>query len=60
MLADEARYDPALIPPLGRRGSPEEAARVVLFLAGELSAFVTGTTIHVDGGAHAAGGWRLR
>jgi NAD(P)-dependent dehydrogenase (short-subunit alcohol dehydrogenase family) len=60
MLADEARYDPALIPPLGRRGSPEEAARVVLFLVGELSAFVTGTTIHVDGGAHAAGGWRLR
>jgi 3-oxoacyl-[acyl-carrier protein] reductase len=60
MLADQARYDPALIPPLGRLASPDEAARVVLFLASELSAFVTGTTIHVDGGAHAAGGWRLR
>jgi len=60
MLADSARFDPVLLPPLGRRGSPAEAARVVLFLASELSAFVTGTTIHVDGGTHAAGGWRLR
>lgn len=59
MLADAARFDPMLLPPLGRRGSPDEAARVVLFLASELSAFVTGTTIHVDGGARAAGGWRL-
>jgi NAD(P)-dependent dehydrogenase (short-subunit alcohol dehydrogenase family) len=59
MLADDARFDPMLLPPLGRRGSPDEAARVVLFLASELSAFVTGTTIHVDGGARAAGGWRL-
>jgi NAD(P)-dependent dehydrogenase (short-subunit alcohol dehydrogenase family) len=60
MLADAARFDPMLLPPLGRRGSPDEAARVVLFLASELSAFVTGTTIHVDGGARAAGGWRLQ
>lgn len=60
MLAGAARYEPVLIPPLGRIGTPEEAARVVLFLASDLSAFVTGTTIHVDGGTHAAGGWRLR
>jgi 3-oxoacyl-[acyl-carrier protein] reductase len=60
MLAGSALFDPVLRPPLGRRGSPDEAARVVLFLASELSAFVTGTTIHVDGGTHAAGGWRLR
>ena len=59
MLAGSARFDPMLLPPLGRRGTPDEAARVVLFLATELSAFVTGTTIHVDGGARAAGGWRL-
>jgi NAD(P)-dependent dehydrogenase (short-subunit alcohol dehydrogenase family) len=39
-------------------GSPEDAAAVVLFLAGDLSRFVTGTTIHVDGGNWAAGGWR--
>jgi 3-oxoacyl-[acyl-carrier protein] reductase len=60
MLAGSPRFDPAVRPPIGRRGSADEAARVVLFLASELSAFVTGTTIHVDGGAHAAGGWRLR
>jgi 3-oxoacyl-[acyl-carrier protein] reductase len=60
MLAASGRFDPVALPPLGRRGSPDEAARVVLFLATELSAFVTGTTIHVDGGTHAAGGWRLR
>ncbi|MEO9223158.1 MAG: oxidoreductase, partial [Mycobacteriaceae bacterium] len=23
----------------------------------ELSRYVTGTTLHVDGGSHAAGGW---
>jgi 3-oxoacyl-[acyl-carrier protein] reductase len=60
MLAASGRFEPVVLPPLGRRGSPDEAARVVLFLATDLSAFVTGTTIHVDGGAHAAGGWRLR
>ena len=60
MLAAAGRFEPVSLPPLGRRGSPDEAARVVLFLASELSAFVTGTTIHVDGGTHAAGGWRLR
>ena len=28
-----------------------------MFLASELSSWVTGTTIHLDGGALAAGGW---
>ncbi|MDZ7731876.1 MAG: SDR family oxidoreductase [Acidimicrobiia bacterium] len=27
------------------------------FLATDLARFVTGTTVHVDGGNHAAGGW---
>jgi len=31
-----------------------------LFLASPLSAFVTGTTIHVDGGTLAAAGWYPR
>jgi 3-oxoacyl-[acyl-carrier protein] reductase len=51
-------YEPVIVPPLGRMGVPEEAARVVLFLASDASSFVTGSTIHVDGGTHAAGGWR--
>jgi hypothetical protein len=29
-----------------------------VFLAGPMARFVTGTTIHVDGGNRAAGGWR--
>ena len=33
MLAASGRFDPVALPPLGRRGSPDEAARVVLFLA---------------------------
>jgi len=37
--------------PLNRFGHPEEVARVVLFLAEEGSAYITGETIKVDGGA---------
>jgi NAD(P)-dependent dehydrogenase (short-subunit alcohol dehydrogenase family) len=57
--AGVAVFDPVTLPPLGRTGSPEEAAGVVLFLASGLSSFVTGATIPVDGGTRAAGGWRL-
>ncbi|WP_242454068.1 SDR family NAD(P)-dependent oxidoreductase [Bailinhaonella thermotolerans] len=58
MLAASPAYDPARVPPLGRLGVPEDAAAAIAYLASDLSRFVTGTTIHVDGGAHAAGGWR--
>ena len=43
--------------PLGRFGTPADAAGCAVFLASALSAWVTGTTIHLDGGALAAGGW---
>jgi 3-oxoacyl-[acyl-carrier protein] reductase len=36
--------------PLGRQGQPEDIAYVALFLASDLSRFVTGQTIVVDGG----------
>jgi 3-oxoacyl-[acyl-carrier protein] reductase len=58
MLAGGGMYDPAVVPPLGYMGTAEDAAAVILFLASDLSRFVTGTTIHVDGGNWAAGGWR--
>ncbi len=38
------------IHPLGRIGTPEDVANVVLFLASELAAFVTGASLVVDGG----------
>jgi len=36
--------------PWGRFGSPEEIAKVALFLASEMGSWVTGQTIVVDGG----------
>ncbi|MFQ5571571.1 MAG: SDR family oxidoreductase [Rhodothermales bacterium] len=36
--------------PLRRAGLPEEVASLVVFLASELSTYITGTTIAIDGG----------
>ena len=41
--------------PLGRLGTPEEVAAVITFLASPAGAYVTGTTVVVDGGADAWG-----
>jgi len=43
--------------PVGRVGTPEETADVVLFLTSDLSRFVTGQVIATDGGTLTAGGW---
>jgi 3-oxoacyl-[acyl-carrier protein] reductase len=44
--------------PLPVRGDVDDVAAAVVFLAGDLARFITGTTVHVDGGNAAAGGWR--
>jgi NAD(P)-dependent dehydrogenase (short-subunit alcohol dehydrogenase family) len=47
----------AMYVPLQRVPMPEDLADAVLFLASDLSQFVTGTTLHVDGGTKAASGF---
>lgn len=41
----------ASISPLGRMGTPDDLAGAVVFLAGDDSAFITGSDLFVDGGA---------
>jgi NAD(P)-dependent dehydrogenase (short-subunit alcohol dehydrogenase family) len=43
--------------PLGRFGRPADCAGAALYLASPLASWVTGTALHVDGGALAAAGW---
>ena len=60
LLADrggdpEGRY--ARVVPMGRAGHVDEMAGAAVFLASSLSSYVTGQTLHVDGGTEAGGGW---
>ena len=43
--------------PLDRIGSPEDYAGIALYLASDLSNFVTGETFQIGGGTRAASGW---
>jgi 3-oxoacyl-[acyl-carrier protein] reductase len=38
--------------PLGRLGSPQDVAEAVAFLASPAAAYITGQTLHVNGGMH--------
>jgi NAD(P)-dependent dehydrogenase (short-subunit alcohol dehydrogenase family) len=43
--------------PMGRTGHVDECAGAAVFLASGLSSYVTGHTLHVDGGTAASMGW---
>jgi len=43
--------------PLGRLGDVDEIASAAVFLASDMARYITGQTLHVDGGTQAAGGW---
>ncbi len=43
--------------PMARAGHVDEMAGAAVFLASDMSSYITGQTIHVDGGTHAASGW---
>ncbi|HIC08454.1 MAG TPA: 3-oxoacyl-[acyl-carrier-protein] reductase [Aquificales bacterium] len=51
-LKDEIKESYKKQIPLGRFGKPEEVARVVLFLASPMADYITGETIHVNGGMY--------
>ena len=46
-----------LMIPMGRPGHVDEMAGAAIFLASEMSSYITGQTIHVDGGTQASSGW---
>jgi len=50
LTPDEVRAEYVSLTPLGRIEEPEDVARVVLFLASDASAFMTGQGINVTGG----------
>ena len=43
--------------PMGRAGTPADVSGCVVFLASALASYVTGTTLHPDGGTSASSGW---
>ncbi|MGN7355964.1 3-oxoacyl-[acyl-carrier-protein] reductase [Paenibacillus sp. SAF-054] len=51
-LSEELRGKMIQDIPLARLGQPEEIAKVVVFLASEGASYMTGQTLHVDGGMY--------
>ncbi|MFP7252811.1 3-oxoacyl-[acyl-carrier-protein] reductase [Terribacillus goriensis] len=49
-MTDEQKQAMQSMIPLGKPGKPEDVARVVRFLASEDSNYMTGQTLHIDGG----------
>lgn len=50
VLTEKQRETILSLVPLARLGKPEDVARVVRFLASEDADYITGQTIHIDGG----------
>lgn len=53
-LSDEQRDSMASTIPLGALGQPKDIANAVLFLASDMGSYVTGETLHINGGMHMA------
>ena len=49
-LTDEVKAEWTKKIPLRRGGTPEDVANIALFLASDLSSYVSGQVIQVDGG----------
>jgi len=48
----EPAHHASLSPPIGRRGTPEDIAETVRFLCGPYARYITGQTVHVNGGLY--------
>jgi NAD(P)-dependent dehydrogenase (short-subunit alcohol dehydrogenase family) len=53
----EAPFGKRISIPMARGGEPRDVSGCVLFLASALSSYMTGTTLHPDGGTYASSGW---
>ena len=53
-LSEEQRSSMASTIPLGALGQPKDIANAVLFLASDMGNYVTGETLHINGGMHMA------
>jgi len=53
-LTDEQRDSMVATIPLGELGQPKDIANAVLFLASDMGNYVTGETLHINGGMHMA------
>ena len=50
MTLEQAKEKLAKTIPMGRLGLPEDIADAVAFLAGDEASYITGQTLHVNGG----------
>jgi len=57
-MADAIAHSALTVQPVRHAGSADDCAAAVLYLSSAAGRFVTGTTLHVDGGTHAASGWK--
>lgn len=52
VLTDEQKANILTNVPAGRLGQPKDIAKAVAFLASEDASYITGTTLHVNGGMY--------
>ena len=60
LMADSAAVSDTgwALTPWPDEGHPDDVAAAVVWLVSPMGGFVTGTTVHVDGGTMAASGWK--
>jgi NAD(P)-dependent dehydrogenase (short-subunit alcohol dehydrogenase family) len=57
MTSEEGKAAQAKYIPLERMGNLDDCAGAAVFLASPMASYITGTTLHVDGGTWASSGW---